>query len=375
MPSYILGFTIAFTIAVIVIPLIIQLANNRSLFDKPNDRKVHKFPTPTLGGIAIFIGFFVATTLTLNLQELSEVKFIMYAAAFMVLTGIIDDILSISFIKKALTQLISALLIVYWDGIRITNVYGLFGFNELGYVASLIITMLVMFTIINAINFIDGIDGNASLISSFILGFLGIWFHLTGNYTYSLIAFVTIGSILAFLRYNVSPAKIFMGDTGSLFIGLIISVLSLKFIQLNQYAEGAYYIPSAPSFLFGFMIVPVFDLFRLVVVRLFNGRSPFNADQNHIHHNLLILGLNHNQSSILLLFISIMFGMISIVFKDYNSNVLLSVHGLVSLMLLSLMAYKLKKREAFLLKIFNFNSSKFSSRKTINKEAEFKNNN
>lgn len=368
MPSYILGFIISFMLTVIVIPLIIQLANNKSLFDKPNERKVHQFPTPTLGGIAIFLGFFVAVTLTLDLHQLSDVKFIIYAAAFMVLTGIIDDILSISFIKKALTQLVSALLIVYWDGIRITNLYGLFGINEIGTLASMIITMLVMFTIINAINFIDGIDGNASLISTFILGCFGVWFHLTGNYTYALIAFVAIGSILAFLRYNISPAKIFMGDTGSLFIGLIISVMALKFMQLNQLAEGIYYVPSAPSFLFGLMIVPVFDLFRLVVVRIINGKSPFNADQNHIHHNLLMLGFNHNRASMILFGTSFFFGLISIIFKNYNPNILLAIHSILALSLVVFMSVKLRKREDYLINELNINPLNYTAREEVSTE-------
>lgn len=363
MPSYILGFTIAFMLTFLIIPLIIQFTNVKSLYDKPNGRKVHKFPTPTLGGIAIFAGFFIALTLTFNLQQLSEVKFIIYASAFMVITGVIDDILSITFIKKALTQLISTLLIVYWDGIRITDAYGLFGLHTLDPVTSIIVTMLVVFTIINAVNFIDGIDGNASMHGIFILACFGIWFHLTGNQTYALLAMITIGAFAAFLRYNYSPAKIFMGDTGSLFMGLVISVLSIKFLQMNKFVVGTFHVPAAPSVLLGLLIVPVFDIFRLIIVRLKNGKSPFNADQNHIHHNMLILGFGHNQASFILLSITVFFTLISVVFKNFNTNLLFAIHAVASVLMLAFMTYRLKKREDSLLKIFNLSNFKFNLQK------------
>jgi len=344
MPLYFLGFSIAFILTFLTIPLIIQIAKKKSLLDKPDNRKVHQNDTPTLGGAAIFFGFFLSLLLTINLVQLAELKFIIFAASFMLMTGIIDDIISISFERKALSQFFSALLLVVWGNVHITNLYGLFGIYEIDGVFSIVLSILVILTIINAINFIDGIDGNAAFLTIIACLVFGIWFHLSGHLTYALISVAMIGSLLAFLKYNISPAQIFMGDTGSLFVGLMVSVLFIKFLQLNVYTGGEFHINGAPGVALGILIIPLADLITVFLERIFSRRSPFKADNRHIHHKLLHLGFSHNKVVFSLVFTTLFFVVLSLLLRNIDTNILVLIQFGIVLSYSIILHFLLRKK-------------------------------
>src|SRR6185312_12301368 len=204
-----------------------------------------------------------------------------------------DDILILTATKKFIGQLIAASILIKFAGIRITDMYGMMGLHALTPTVSFLITLFTIVVITNSFNLIDGVDGLAGslgLVTSITFGF---YFYLSGEVMYSVIALSLTGSLVAFLIYNFNPAKIFMGDTGSLLIGLVNSILVIKFINVASNPGSTLPLQSAPALGFAVLLVPLFDTLRVVSHRILSRRSPFSPDRNHIHHFLLELGLNH----------------------------------------------------------------------------------
>ncbi len=182
-----------------------------------------------------------------------------------------------------------------------------------------------MIVIINGMNLIDGIDGLAASIGITISATFGIYFYLVKEYELSLISCAIIGSLLAFLRFNFSDKenKIFMGDTGSLLLGLYLTVLVIYFNELNIKNSESYFIHSAPSVSFGIMVIPMFDIIRVMLIRIGLGRSPFKPDTNHIHHKLLRLGFSHKKSTLILITANLFFIGFSFYFREVSIRRLL----------------------------------------------------
>ncbi|MFI5133499.1 MAG: MraY family glycosyltransferase, partial [Chitinophagales bacterium] len=192
---------------------------------------------------------------------------------------------------KFVIQLALAAMIAL-SGIRITNFDGLFGLNELPLSAQYIFTIIAIVGAINAFNLIDGIDGLAGGLGFMSLVTLGIFLNMSNDSNSALIAFALAGGILAFLYFNINPARIFMGDTGSLVIGFIIAVLCIRLMQVNTGVANPV-LHHAPIVTLGLVLIPVFDALRVFAVRIWKGRSPFTADKTHIHHLLTNTGLSH----------------------------------------------------------------------------------
>lgn len=218
-----------------------------------------------------------------------------FAAAMMIIffMGIKDDILILTATKKFVGQLIAAAIIIKFGGIEINNFYGLFGVNAIPPTAAFLISLFTIVVITNSFNLIDGVDGLAGSLGLLTSIIFGIYFYFSGQVLYSVMALSLAGSLVGFLIYNFSPAKIFMGDTGSLLIGLVNSILVIKFINVASDPSSALPLASAPALGFAILIVPLFDTLRVVSVRILHRRSPFWPDRNHIHHFLLDMGLNH----------------------------------------------------------------------------------
>jgi len=183
------------------------------------------------------------------------------------------------------------------------------GIHEISYPVSFLLSGFVMIVFINAFNLIDGIDGLASGISIIAAGVLGVWFYLAGHIEYTILAFSLIGALSGFFYFNVygKKNKIFMGDTGSLILGTIMSVLVIQFNELNIIQTRPFAIASAPAVSFGILIYPLFDTIRVFAIRIYQGRSPFSPDKNHIHHRLLALGMSHKQATFTLLAVSALY--------------------------------------------------------------------
>lgn len=293
MDNVILSGGLAFLITYFAIPVIIEVATYKKLYDEPDERKVHKQVIPTLGGLGIFAGFVLATLIGTPPATASVLQYFMAACLVIFFLGIKDDILILSASKKFLGQLFAAGIIIKFGGIQIHDMYGFLGLHELPPTVSVLLTIFTIIVITNSFNLIDGVDGLAGSLGILTSVIFGLYFMQTGQSLYAVMAFALGGSLVGFLIYNFSPAKIFMGDTGSLLIGLLNSVFVIKFITTAADPASVFPIASAPAIGFAILIVPLFDTLRVVTIRVLNRRSPFSPDRNHIHHFLLDLGLKH----------------------------------------------------------------------------------
>ena len=298
MEYIILSAALAFLITFFAIPVIIQVAKDKKLFDEPDERKVHKNVIPTLGGLGIFAGFIIATLMGVPSGISAELQYFAAAATVIFFLGIKDDILILSASKKFIGQLIAAGIIIKFGGVQITNLHGFLGVNEIPHIASIVFSIFTIIVITNSFNLIDGIDGLAGSLGLLTTLVFGTYFFYAGQLTYAVMGFALAGSIIGFLIYNYSPAKIFMGDTGSLLIGLINSILVIKFINVAGNPSSNFPLEAAPAIGFSIMMIPLFDTLRVFGLRILDRRSPFSPDRTHIHHFLLDLGLSHRMITI-----------------------------------------------------------------------------
>lgn len=291
-----IGFILSFIITYISIPSIIKVSEAKNLVTIPNERSVHTSKIPNLGGVAIFAGLIICT---LILPQKMEWQINFYIAGFVIIffIGVKDDILVIAPLTKFLGQLTAAMLIVVGGNLIITDLHGFFDIHKIPAYLGVPLTILVTVTVINSFNFIDGVDGLAASLGIISSLAFGVWFYLVGLYTYSIISVSLCGALFAFLRFNLfsKTEKIFLGDTGSQLIGIVMAIFAVKFCEYNLNKNIPHYILPAPSVALGILIIPIFDLMRVVFVRLVQKRSPYSPDKNHIHHLLLDLNLSHKQ--------------------------------------------------------------------------------
>ena len=309
-----LSFVWAFLISVFAIPSIIFVAHIKNLLDEPNKRTMHKSLTPRLGGLAIFAGFFSALTifgeLDFGVQQLLAGSIIIF------FIGLKDDIVSVSAFKKFFVQILAAGIVMFMGGIRITDFHGVLGLHELDEGVSYAFTFFVIIGITNAINLIDGVDGLAGTIIAIICISFGFFFYSYQNpysFAYAYVAASLLGSILGFLRYNLQKAIIFMGDTGSLICGFIVSVMAIQFIELKA-SEAS------PSIAIAILFIPILDTLRVFLLRILNGISPFVPDKNHIHHRLTVLGLSHFKTVFVLSVVNIGAIALSVLTTNFGYN-------------------------------------------------------
>jgi UDP-N-acetylmuramyl pentapeptide phosphotransferase/UDP-N-acetylglucosamine-1-phosphate transferase len=306
MLNYFLSFFGAAIISLIAIPSIIRVAYLKHLYDEPDDRKTHERVIPTLGGLAIFAGFTIAYSLFVPTHGNIDFKYIIAAILIIFFIGIKDDILITVPLKKLLGQLLAVSIVVVIGGVRLTSMYGLFGIFEIDEIWGVSLTIFTLLTIMNGFNLIDGVNWLSGGVGVVVSASFGLWFYLNGFETETVMCLSLMGALFGFLWFNKTPAQIFMGDTGSLIIGLITGIMCVKFIELNSDATEVYF-NSVPLIAFGVLIVPLFDTLRVFTWRLLKGKSPLHPDRNHIHHRLLEVGLNHMQTSLLIMFTNILF--------------------------------------------------------------------
>jgi UDP-N-acetylmuramyl pentapeptide phosphotransferase/UDP-N-acetylglucosamine-1-phosphate transferase len=296
-----LCFITAFIVTLIVIPPVIKLIRKFSLYDMPSARKEHVVPIPTMGGLAIIAGMVISLIMWFPFENSVEQVSFFFSVIVLFGVGLMDDLKNLSAKYKFIVQSGLALLIAI-AGIRINSFDGLLGIHELPLTAQYTFTYLTIVGITNAFNLIDGIDGLAGGLGFMSLVTLGIFLSLNGDKNTALIAFALSGGILAFMYFNLNPARIFMGDTGSLVLGFVIAVLCIRLIQVNT-ALGSPFLTHAPVFVFSIVLIPVFDTLRVFVTRVWRGGSPFMADKTHLHHLLTNQGFSHAFTARLICFI------------------------------------------------------------------------
>jgi UDP-N-acetylmuramyl pentapeptide phosphotransferase/UDP-N-acetylglucosamine-1-phosphate transferase len=307
MLDVLLTASVSFIISFLAVPVVLQIAEQKKLFDVPDERKVHSYPVPSLGGVGIFGGFLLASLLSIQGYINPEFQYFFAAALVIFFLGLKDDLLVLSATKKFIGQVIAASILIHLGGIRIDSMHGLFGFDKVPSEFSLALSYLTIIVVINSYNLIDGVDGLASSLGVLTLSIFGIYFFAIDMQAYALLAFAMVGSLVAFLIFNRHPAKIFMGDSGSLMIGLINAILVIKFINVADSAGVTIPVDSAVTVGFTVLFVPLLDTLRVFSIRIFKGKSPFTPDRNHIHHLLLQRGLSHNAVSFVCVSINIIF--------------------------------------------------------------------
>lgn len=336
MISSILCFVWSFLISIFAIPSIINLAHLKQLLDEPNLRTVHMSLTPRLGGVAIFAGFTSAFTIFGDFDK--EIQQVLASCIILFFVGLKDDIITLSTFKKFFVQVLAAGIVIFIGDIRIVNFQGFLGWHEVPLGISYAFTFLVIIGITNAINLIDGLDGLAGsitvLITTIFIFFFFTQIVLNSGF-YGNLGLALIGGVIGFLRYNFRKAIIFMGDTGSLVCGFLISIFAIKFIQFQ-------FVPSSPAIAVAILILPVVDTTRVFIIRILQGKSPFSPDKNHIHHILKAKGLNSIQIVGILLTINISIFAIAFYFSDHSTNFVLAIISIISLLLCILLEW-LKK--------------------------------
>lgn len=312
MVNIILSFFTALAVSILSFPALIKVAYLKRLVDEPGEaRKLHFRRIPTIGGIIIFAGTLFSFLLWFPFEEIWDVEHLgralrdfQYIGATMIILffiGIKDDIIGTAPVKKLAGHLVVAFILVIMGDIRITSMHGIFGIYELPEWGGIFLSILTYTVVVNAINLIDGIDGLAGGVGVIASTAMGIWFYMAGAYEYAVLAGALSGSLIGFLVYNFSPAKIFMGDSGSLTIGLVLSVLAIKLIEYPiESVPNELIRISKPVFAMAALVYPLTDTLRIFIYRIARGISPFAADKNHIHHRLIALGIGHRQTVLLI---------------------------------------------------------------------------
>ncbi|MFN8863796.1 MAG: glycosyltransferase family 4 protein [Flavobacteriales bacterium] len=311
----IFSFFTAFILVIVAMPALIKVAKLKHLVDEPGEsRKLHRRSVPTIGGILIFAGTIIAYCLWFPsrdqwqfgqnyelLYALNEFKYLVACMFILFFMGLKDDIIGVSPTKKLFIHIFVGMILVLMADVRLTQFWGLLGIDEISYPVSITLSLFVYIVIVNAINLIDGVDGLAAGIGLIASMTFAYWFYRTEDFPLALLAVGLGGSLLGFLLFNFQPARIFMGDSGSLIIGVVVYVLTMRMIEFPPLRMSqAMMNVSKPVLAMAVLSYPLIDTLRVFLIRALQGRSPFSADKNHIHHKLLSLGLSHRQVSIVL---------------------------------------------------------------------------
>ena len=335
--SMIFAFIISFIFSFATTPLVRRLAYRIGAVDVPKDkRRVHKRPTPRIGGLAIIFGFMVAI-ISFSDNWSKELASILIGAGILAVLGVIDDCKELDAKLKFVVQIIAALVVVLYGDIKISvfsnpNVFSQSPYLVLPNWASVTVTVLWIVFMTNAVNFIDGLDGLAagvSAIMSMSLVFIAITYH---EYDIALMGLAIMGSCFGFLPYNFNPAKIFMGDTGSMFLGYMLSVLSVQGM-FKSYAVISF---AVPLIMLG---LPLFDALFAMMRRVLSGKNPMSADRGHLHHRLYDMGFSQKQTVFILYAISGVLGITSILLAEqrFLRAMLLSICVIIFILIATMM--------------------------------------
>ncbi len=314
----ILVFITAFTVVLFATPALIKVAILKNLIDLPSeDRKIHKRAIPTIGGIIIYAATLFSFSLWYNIEELhdyseiaesvKEFQILIATSLVLFFVGVKDDIIGTAPVKKLFAHVVVGLILILMGDIRITGLHGVFGVERIPEWGSIFLSLFTYIVVVNAMNLIDGVDGLAAGVGFIATSVFGVWFVFANEYTLASLSFSLAGALLGFLIFNFSPAKIFMGDSGSLFIGMFIYVLSTKLIEYPIERLNDFWVNiSNPVLAISALIYPLTDTLRVFIIRAAKGQSPFAADRNHIHHRLIDCGYSHTKTVIIIYVFSVL---------------------------------------------------------------------
>lgn len=350
----------------VLIPQILLISFRKKLFDVPDERKIHHGAVPRLGGIAFKPVVFFSVALVLGISQLlgygdflnrfseegRSLAFAFCSIMILYLVGMADDLIGIRYRAKFIIQILCGLMVIA-GGLWIDNLHGLLSIYALPEWIGYPITVFAVVFIINAINLIDGIDGLASGLCGVAMLFYGLTFLVAKEYIYALFAFATLGVLVPFFYYNVfgdavKRKKIFMGDTGSLTIGMMICILSLKLLHC---LPDVFPSDQPNTFILAYspLIIPCFDVVRVYLHRVRNGKNPFLPDKNHIHHKLLAIGLKQRTTMCVIILVSVFFTLSNILLSKYiDVTILLAADVFVWTLGNLWLTYKIKRVNSYI---------------------------
>ena len=331
-------FLVVVTITGFIIPQILLIAFRKNLFDEVDPRKIHKGAVPRLGGIAFFPAILFSLLMMFGVcrqfypflldsviqSSLTGLCFIACAGIMLYLVGMADDLIGLKYRAKFAAQILASALIVI-GGVYMEDFHGFLWIYTIPLLLAFPLTILLTVFITNAVNLIDGIDGLASGLSAIACAFYGFIFFKAGLHIYAMVAFATLGALMPFFYYNVfgnvkKHNKIFMGDTGALTIGLILSVLSIHMTQI----DGTTVFDANPAVVaFAPLLIPCFDVVRVYFHRLKAHRNPFLPDKSHIHHKLLAIGMHQRVAMLTVLSASLALSLLNFWLSSYVNITLL----------------------------------------------------
>jgi UDP-N-acetylmuramyl pentapeptide phosphotransferase/UDP-N-acetylglucosamine-1-phosphate transferase len=291
---------LSFLLAFVSIPEVIKISRAKKIFDVPSPRKIHALPIPSLGGVGIFIALIFSLSCLLPFTSAPWIQYFIAAAFIIFFLGVKDDIMLLSPLKKFIGQVVAVFILIFKGGFLINSFHGFLGINQLHPILSIAFSFLTMLVVINAFNLIDGVDGLAGMLGLISSVTFGILFMLENDLIFASLSFSLASALAAFLIFNFAPAKIFMGDTGSLLLGLVSAILVVQFIKIEDSTASQLHLNASPALGFAILFVPLMDTFRVSLLRIYHGKSPFESDKNHIHHILLRRGYSHMKISIVL---------------------------------------------------------------------------
>ena len=304
----IIAIVFATLMAFVMTPIVRVIAYRIGAVDVPKDnRRMHKVPTPRLGGLAIFFSFVLSVIIFYDTSNTTIA--ILISCTIIVIMAMLDDVFKLRAVIRFIVQIAAAVVVVS-QGIVIEHINIFDRYIHFGYLA-IPITVIWIVGLTNAVNFIDGLDGLSCGLSSISAIFLLVVTLIIGEYQVALLIAILTGSCLGFLPFNMNPAKIFAGDTGAMFLGFILSVVSI---------QGVFKVHAVLTFIIPFLIlgVPIFDTIFAIFRRILTGRHPFSADRGHLHHRLVDMGFTQKQAVRILYAVSALLGISSIMFITHK---------------------------------------------------------
>jgi len=342
---YLLLLISSFVITLTIMPKIIGVVTYKRLMDNPNARSSHILQTPSLGGVAFYIVLVLGLYFLRPFDHADKAISLMPGLLILFSVGLKDDLVVLGPLTKILAQVAAISFVLLHPDFHIRDLHGFMGITDISLYVTIPFAAFIMLSIINAYNLIDGIDGLAAIVGIVIFTVLGVLFFLLELHFFLGISLILIGSLVAFLRFNLSSnKKIFMGDTGSLLIGFIIacSVVRLFSVPADKLDNLPFYLENLPLLIMAILVVPFFDTARVFTIRIMNRRSPFSPDRNHIHHILIdYLKLTHKQASMAIGTVNILFIAIFILLSSTVNNFILLGITLVMLISLTYLFYRL----------------------------------
>ncbi len=354
------SFLLAIIFEMMLLPRLIYIAKKKRLFDLPDSRKKHNMPIPRLGGMSFVPIIITITVFSVFIRYklglwaespfydvLPELMLLICGMFLIYMLGAKDDLVGVNFRYKFLIQAIASLFIIS-SGVYIKNLDGLLGIYEVPTFIGIPISILIIVYTTNAINLIDGADGLASGLSFIAFMTYGVLFIAAGLWTYATMAFIICGLLIPFFYYNFfhPSRKIFMGDTGSLTLGYLLSFMMLRLF--NTHIEG-FCFPSSDGgcilIIIAALYVPLYDAVRVMLVRLLTKRSPFSPDRSHIHHKLIDLGLSRRKAVFSIIIFGITFMLLTYLMTFYLNSTIICIIGIIASILIALSLIKVTKEK------------------------------